>query len=165
VAESALFLAFFRGQLTVSESKGTAEFKTFEEFGYRCTPRTGVTTIVASVLVLALVFPLSPALTFVFPFGRGGGTATVAKVPASATEFRVGSDLVLTVLYCAVTREDLLKGFREVGEFPLGVVFTEAFKYVKLCLQLLGVTEDVGEGCYLSRSSISHGIDDTIISQ
>ena len=77
MAVAALLLAFIRGQRTGSVGKGTAEFKAFEDFGHRCTPRPGVTTIGPSVLGLALVFPFSPAFTFIFPFGRGGGTATV----------------------------------------------------------------------------------------
>ena len=77
----------------------------------------------------------------------------------------MSNDLGLTVLYRAVTREDPLKGISEVGELTPGVVVLEAFELVKVCVQLLGGPEDVGECCYLSLPPMSHGIDVTIISQ
>ena len=75
------------------------------------------------------------------------------------------SNLGLAVLYRAVAREDSLKGISEVGELTLGVVVLKTFELVKICFQLLGGPEDVGECCYLSLSSISHGTAFTIISQ
>ena len=165
MAVTALLLALFCCQLAISVSKSTAELEAFEGFRYRCTPRAGVATFVSSVLVLTLVFPLSFALAFVFSFGRGGGTARVVEVPAGAAVLCVCSDLGLTVLYRAVAREDPLKGISEVGELTPGVVVLEAFELVKICFQLLGGSEDVGECCYLALSSISHGINDTIIAQ
>ena len=165
MAEAALLLALFRRQLAIPMSKSTAELEAFEGFRYRCTPRVGVATVVPAVLVLALVLPLSFALASAFAFGRGGGTARVVKITAGAAVLGMRSDLVFTVLYRAVSREDPLKGIGEVGELAPWVVILKAFELIKVCLQLLGEPEDVGECCYLSRSSMSHGIEVTIISQ
>ena len=165
MAEAALLLALFRCQLAIPLCKSTAELEAFEGFRYRGTPRVGAATVVHTVLDLALVLPFSLALALAVACGRGGCTARVVKVPAGATVRGVRSDLGLTVLYRAVSREDPLNGIGEVGELAPWVVVLKAFELIKVCLQLLGVPEDVGECCYLSRSPMSRGIACSLISQ